>query len=355
MKAAYYLAGEANLTRFDAMFCDADILVTAVATEKIPSLAAFIIKEKTIVQQDYIIIDVDDTEWTPQHILSAVQQLRRFSAAQLIFIAAPGEVTTELYGELTRIYHVKHLITKEMGYEDELRTCFQSIQPDEDTLAEGLHVIQSELVQTSVKTTSMLKIPDDLVIEVGVAGTMRRCGTTTQVFAIYHYLKSLGWRPAVLDKCGQTEQMLNLYVDGVIHDSKTGISVIHDIPFCQYVLPQYNAYVSDYGLLTPDNSADFAEADLSVLVGCTKPWELPAFADALKQLMRHPCREMITLANFSTPQTLSVLAKYFAGKNGLTPYSPDPWTPADSQIYSDLLLPGLRDLCRTMEVPAAES
>lgn len=354
MKAAYYLAGEAKLTRFDSLFSEADVLATAVAVEKIPSLTAFFVKEKPIVQQDYIILDISDADWTLPQILSAIQQLRRFSAAQLIFIAAESADTTELYGTLARNYHVQYLITQKPGsnIDDELRTCLLG---KENPLPQKLRVIQKEMIQTAVKTAAVLQIPDDLVIEIAVAGTMRRCGCTTQAFAIYHYLKSLGWHPAIWDKGGQTEHMLRLYVDDVKED-EAGAAIIRGIPFCQSALPQFNAYVADYGLLVPENAAAFASADLSVLVGCTKPWELPAFADALKQIMRHPCRDMITLATSSTPQTLSVLAKYFVGKNGLTPYNPDPWVPADSQIYADLLLPELRDICRPQDrdMPKAE-
>lgn len=92
MKTAYYLAHQAALERFDVLFTELDILATTVAIEKVPSLAAFIMKEKPLVQQNYIILDVSGQDWTNAHILSAVQQLRRFSSAQLIFLGQPSDI-----------------------------------------------------------------------------------------------------------------------------------------------------------------------------------------------------------------------------------------------------------------------
>lgn len=342
MKAIYYLAHERDLQRFDALFEDLDMLVTAVPVEKVPSLTAFIVKEKPIVQQDYILLDVSDMSWTPAHILSAVQQLRRFSSARLLFLGEPSEETTELFGILASVHHISHLITQypETDMEAELRSCLQ----DSPQLPRKLQAIQQQMVHAAARTVAPLHIPDGLVIHVAVAGIMPRCGVTMQTFAIYHYLKSLGWRTAVWDECGRTLPQLKTF-EGEFMVERDDAVEIHGVPFCQGESSRYNAYIQDWGMLTQENAAHFGAADLSVLVASTKPWELPAVADALKQVVSHPCRELITLASFSTQRDLDRLSKYFGEKNGLVPYYPDPWEPPESEIYAKLFLPELKAIC----------
>ncbi|MET0017999.1 hypothetical protein [Oscillibacter sp.] len=342
MKALYYLAHEEDLQRFDTLFNELDVLATAIPIEKVPSLTAFVMKEKPIVQQDYILLDVSDMDWTPAHILSAVQQLRRFSSAQLVFLGKPEDETVELFGTLASVHHVSHLIMQRPGadVEAELRSCLT----DSPQLPRKLQAIQEQMVHTAARTVSPLHIPDGLIIQVAVAGTMPRCGVTMQSIALYHYLKSLGWHPAVWDKCGRTLPLLQTIEEKFCTETESAV-VVHGVPFCKEKTSQFNAYVLDYGMLTPENAAHFCMADLSVLVGCTKPWELPAFASALKEFLSHPCQSLITLASFSTQEDLDRLSKYFGAKNGLAPYQPNPWEPPEMQAYAKLLLPELKGIC----------
>ena len=341
MKTGYFLTQEQDLHRFDALWTELDILITAVPVEQIASLTAFIAREKPIVQQDYLVLDVSGGNWTTAHILSAVQQLRRFSSARLIFLGGPDEETVELYGALANVHHVQHLIMQQpdTDVETELRSCLQ----DGPQLPRKLRAMQEELVQTAVRAASPLRVPDGLICEIAAAGTMPRCGVTMQSFALYHYLKAHGWRPAIRDMTGRTLKLLQMFEQAEQQDD--GVTVIHGVPFCGGAAAQFNAYVLDYGMLTPENSAHFCAADVCVLVGCTKPWELPAFADALKLVMSHPSRNLITLASFSTQRDLDRLAKYFGDRSGLAPYHPDPWEPSAPQVYDALLLPALRELC----------
>lgn len=347
MKAAYYLAHEDSLHRFDVLFTELDVLVTEVATEKIPSLTAFIMKEKPLVSQNYIILDISGQDWTPAHILSGVQQLRRFSSAQLIFIGQPSEKTTELFGTLASVHHVEYLITEEQDakIDAQLRSCFQ----DTPYLPQKMQAIQRQMVQTAVQTAAPLQMPAGLMIHVAVAGAMHRCGTTTQAFGLWHYLKSLGLHPAIWDKCGTTLPIIQMLEDPVNTENAVEI---HGIPFCETESTDFNAYILDYGTLTPENALHFGRADISVLVGCTKPWELPSFAEALQQIDRNPCREFVTMASFSTKQDLERLSKYIGQRSGLAPYNPNLWESSTPQAYKPLILPALKSICG---VPQAET
>lgn len=342
MKSIYYLAREANLGRFDALFSELDLLETQWAIEKIPSLVAFITKDKTVSQQDFILIDVSHHDWSLSHILSAVQQLHRFSSAQLIFLSIPSEETTELFAALACVHHVEYFVTEteQTDTEVELRSCLL----EEPRPLRRMKAVQDQLVQEATQTASPLHIPEGLVIQVSVAGSMSRCGTTTQVFAVYHYLKLLGFSPAVWDKTEKTLPMLqDFYPDDTV-ETEHAVE-IRGIPFCQQVSNQFNAYVLDCGVLTAKNAASFSLADLSVLTGGTKTWELPAFAQAFHLLEEHPCEQFVTIASFSTQKDIEQLGEYLGKHSGCAPYHPNLWEASSPRAYETLLLPRLKEIC----------
>lgn len=343
MKAAYFIAQAKNTERYNAFFEREGVFLTPFSANDIPSLTAFITRDKAIVQQDYIVIDVGEVKtWSISHILSAVQHLRRFSSAQLIFIGEPCEDLTELYGSLANVHHIDCLITDDgnTDVDEELKKCLAGKSP----LPDRMRAITQMLEQQTAQIVKPLNIPTGLVIHVALSGTMPRCGVTTQTFAIYHYLKSLGFHPAIWDKLGQLLQMLMRYEQFERKDS--GIVTVQNIDFCAEQLPQYNAYIIDYGTLAPETAPLFCGADLSVLVGCTKPWELPAFAEAVKLLFGTPCEHLVTIASFATQGELDKLAKYLGSRTGAAPYLPDWWHGADdTTAYAQLLLPELKEIC----------
>lgn len=343
MKSAYYIAQSNNLERFNGLFDREGILATSFSANKIPSLTAFVMRDKAIAQQDYVLIDVGTVKmWSMSHILSAVQHLRRFSSAQLIFIGGPCEDVTELFGTLASIHHVDGLITDRAGadLEEELGKCFAG----RARLPDKMQAITEMMVQQAAQAVKPLTVPPGLVVYVALAGTMARCGTTTQAFAIYHYLKSLGFHPAIWDKIGQLLPLLMKYEQ--LDRGEDGAITIRGVNFCTHEMPRFDAYIVDYGVLTPENAPLFCKTDLSVLVGCTKPWELPAFAQAIKLLFGYSCQHLVVLASFSTPEELAKVTKYLGERSGIAPYNPDWWElPAGATTYTDLILPALKEIC----------
>lgn len=343
MKSAYFIAQPKNMGRFNDLFESESVFPTEYNADNIPSLTAFVQRDKSIATQDYVCIDVGPVRmWSISHILSAVQLLRRFSSAQLIFIGEPCEDLTELYGALASVHHVDCLITERGNgtTTEELQKCLAGKM----AMPERMAAITQMMAKQAGEITKPLTIPPGLVIEVALAGTMSRCGATTQLFQLYHYLKSLGWHPAIWDKLGQLLPLLMRYE--VYRESENGVTTIRDIDFVKTEMPQYNAYLIDYGVLTAEKVPLFRKADLSVLVGCTKPWELPAFAEAVKLLFGVPCSQMVTLASFATAADLDALVGYLGDHTGIAPYAPDWWRSAeDMGAYKTLVLPALKEIC----------
>lgn len=343
MRSLYFLAQAKNLERFTALFDRENILATSFNTADIASLTAFIMRDKAIAQQDFVVLDVGKVDvWSDTHILSAVQHLRRFSSAKLIFMGEPCEAVTELFGVLAGVHHVEHLITlrPETDAEAALQDCFNH----KNQFHDKLQAIQEMMTQRAVKVARPLNIPHGFTLQVAVAGTMPRCGTTTSAFSVYHYLCSLGFHPALIDRSGATLPLLMQYEE--YERGEEEAVTIHGVNFTTQKSAQFDAYIIDYGTLTAQAAPLFCSADLNILVGCTKPWELPAFAVALRNLSSHSCHNLITLANHATPQELAALSKYFGTNCSIAPYAPNLWEASTQAAgYDDLLLPSLKQLC----------
>lgn len=342
MKTAYYLAPAEHLNRFDGLFEEEEIIATTFDSAKIPSLTAIVLRDKAISQQNYFILDVDKADsWSISHILSAAQQLRRFSAARIIFLGEDCPAVTELFGILQTAHPENTLIKECAGVDtaEELRVYLS----DRPRLADKMQLVHAMLAQQTVDAVKPLRIPDGLTIQAAVAGTMPRCGTTTQTFAVYHCLKSVGWKPAILDPSSSLLPLLTRYEE--YEQPEEGVTRIHGVDFVSQELPHFNAFVTDCGVLTPEVAPRMVQADLSVLVGCTKPWELPAFAEAVKILFGCPVERRVTLASFSSPSELKKLSKYLGERTAAAPYHPDLWTPSTDKTCLNLLLPVLREIC----------
>ena len=343
MRSLYFLAQSKNLERFTALFDRENILATSFNTADIASLTAFIMRDKAIAQQDFVVLDVGKVDvWSDTHILSAVQHLRRFSSAKLIFMGEPCEAVTELFGVLAGVHHVEHLITlrPETDAEAALQDCFSQ----KNQFHDKLQAIQEMMTQQAIKVARPLNIPHGFTLQVAVAGTMPRSGTTMSAFSVYHYLHSLGFRPALIDKSGATLPLLMQYEE--YERGEEDVVTIHGVHFTTQKSAQFDAYITDYGTLTAQTAPLFCNADLNMLIGCTKPWELPAFAEALRNLSPYSCRNLITLANHASPQELATLSKYFGANCNVAPYSPDLWeASATAAGYDDFLLPSLKQLC----------
>lgn len=342
MKQLCYLAPADEEHKFDSLFVELDIVSSYYATGQISSLTGFIMREKTINQQDYVVCDLTGTSWSQEHILSAVQQLRRFSVAQLIFIAPTEDKTALLFGRLAA-HRVDDLIAvgQDTNLQEELRRCLT--RKDEERIHQRLYAMQNAMATSAGQVAAPLKIPTGMLLTVMVGGTMPRIGTTTQAFGIFHYLKRLGFSPCMLDPERKLiDVFLSLYGDQAKEEDR--YITINDLTFSAIQTDSFNAYVQDIGVITESVRGKFCAADIRVLVGGTKPWELPALAAAVSILKDEP-GEMVTLISFAAEGDMENVGKYLGRHSTSVPYTPNLWVPSSQSAYEDAVLPSLKTLC----------
>lgn len=188
-----------------------------------------------------------------------------------------------------------------------------------------------------------LHIPPGLVLDVAVAGSMPRVGTTTQAFALYHFLNRVGFHPAILDQ-GQPDlkAVLKLYQKQTVtledHVEVKGIRIVTDRSLA------FDAYISDYGVLSAEWAKPFCEADLSVLVGGVKPWELSELATIHATIKQEGPRELVTLLSFAGLEDMETVRQYLSPCAAVA-YHPDIWMPGSDTVYRETVLPCLKKVC----------
>ncbi len=350
MRSLYYIAPKKNLERFDALFEEADILATPFQAESIRSLTAFIKGDRGIAQQNYIVIDVEDLQrWSVGHVLSAVQQLCSFASIKLIFLGQPCEDVDELFRILRDTHHIDGAIldTENGEISTELAGCLAAAPEREDGVAlspaEKLAAASSVARSASRARLRQYTPAPGRTIRFAVAGTLPRCGATTQAFGLYHYLSAAGLTGAIEDRAG-TLPLLSQFEASA--ETKHGGRSFRGVCFIEPGgnTGSYDFVVTDYGVLGAETAAAFCKADVSVLAGCTKPWELPAFAEAVKLLFGYSCR-LVTIASFSTDADLLKLTRYLGEYCAAAPWQPDVWRLANGAFYEKLFSPALDELC----------
>lgn len=334
----YYISTPEREHRFDAVFTQLDAVATFFPAVSIPSLVAFVTRDKTVNQQSYIVCDLGVADWSDEHILSAVQLLRRFSVVKMIFLAPPGDRTTTLFKRLAE-QRIDGLI---LDQEDPSGLLAASLQGDNGYM-HRLSAIQQAVAGAAEQKVSPLHIPPGLIIDVAVCGAMPRVGVTTQAFGLYHYLSKVGFRPCILDQEQPALKMLmDLYRDRSVE--LDGYKEINGIRFTRERSSAFDAYILDYGTVTPEWIKPICAADLTVFVGGVKPWELPALAAGHNMLKASKPNELVTLISFSAPEDMETVKQYLDNCIAVA-YHPDIWMPGSDTAYHAAVLPALRRLC----------
>ena len=342
MKFVCYVSSMERKDRFRQVFEELNLAVVHYDSTEVKSLVAFVQRGKTLHQQDCLMIDMDDVSWSAEHVVSAVQLLRRISPAELILLSSGGR--EELFGQLASMFHLTRGLVTGPHPEEELRRLLSPEAEDDDVLDRHSDLIRRALVTAAVQDLHPLSLEEGRTITLAVVGAMPRCGVTTQCFALYHALQSLGLKPAILDTEGvRTTELLGLYPEEAA--TVDGYHVIRGVSFTPARCPAFNVYVEDLGVLKPELTEPVAAADLVILVGGTKPWELPRLADSFARLYHMTARERAVILTLSSQEEQESVGKYLGDHWGCAPVRCDIWDAGDQEFYRSLLRPLLVPLC----------
>lgn len=166
-----------------------------------------------------------------------------------------------------------------------------------------------------------------MILILAVAGCQSRIGCTTQAFALWHYCKSLGLQTAVV-MSPDAAALLAQFMDG---QPREGGFVIGEIPVVDGMTYEFDCYIQDLGVLTPECQKQFQDADCGILVMGGKPWELPHVAKALPLTQEQ--ERLLLLVSFSTDAAFAELKEIFPDWLLATAdWRPDPFQPQAPDI-----------------------
>ncbi len=345
MKQLCYLTAAKNMHRLDDLGNELDISVISFAVDKVKSITTFL-EQQIQHLQHFIIIDLTTTEvkYSHEHILKAVQKVRSFSTAELIFIAPDNDDTALLYGKLAS-FRVNRLIKlrENTDYIAEVRRMLTAKEED-FAFQTRMEAVQESMAVNAKNIVSPVTIPPGLVLTVSIAGTMQRIGTKTQTFALWHYLTMLGFKAAVqIADAKMMRILMELYKQDI--QETNGYTLIRGIPFCSNFDSGFNAYIANLGVLSVRNVAQFSSADLSVLVTGVKPWEFAELGKAITHLKDCKPSRWATLVSFTGGQDLDALSGVLDGTVAAAPYHPDIWAAGTTAAYQTAILPHIKDCC----------
>ncbi len=186
------------------------------------------------------------------------------------------------------------------------------------------------------------------LIEIGIAGSQPRIGTTHMSFRLCGYFRRQNLNCLYIEqnKSRCLRQASNRYI-GLNNDKNiikmNGLSMICADDTQMADISGYNVVIKDYGCLNMNNKEQFLESGIKMILLGAKDWELGYSEDTLELVSEY--KDIIFLFNFVNGRQYRQVIKSMMFRNCLRiPYEPDPFArPKDKNSHE--FFRELADLC----------
>lgn len=186
--------------------------------------------------------------------------------------------------------------------------------------------------------------PISHAVTIAVTGSCSRIGTTTQALQLLLYLKSQGYRCAMIDMAGaeQLQQYADLMQDsiqiGPFEWQLQGIPILTNAKLLMQARNAYDYILCDYGpyqgIIEP---VGYWEKDIKIAVAGTKPWE----SAPLQQLFEDEDGSLSYIFSFVPESDHAAVRQQMAdsaSKTFFAPFAPDYFTYCgQDDFYSKLI------------------
>lgn len=177
-------------------------------------------------------------------------------------------------------------------------------------------------------------------LTIAVAGTQTRIGVTHLSFRLCTYFIQQKRNCLYIESndTGCIKRMMNCYEDvkdnhGIIKIQ--GIPILKEFPVGQSDCNVYPITVTDYGVLTEENLAEFLKAKVKLLILGAKDWELKYAEEILKMVAEY--KEIAYLFNFTGGRLFRRISKSMdKGNSFRIPYEPDPFAKTTNENGKEL-------------------
>lgn len=293
----------------------------------IDSLYKFAVQDlKSLSSYDTIIIDINSTKEKEEDIINAVVAIKTMYEIKIIILALGYKEGNSLLAKLfnegiynfvtgtdyeTQKLQFKQCLNKNgNNYKDSIRFRGEIAQIGKDTV----------VIKREYKTLKQY-------VSIGIVGTEKHIGVTTQCLLIAQFFNSLGMRACYI--CGRDE-IDNIEVDKerAIRKSDNmivyrGIDLYSKNSTIEAMNYGYDFYIYDLGVLNDNNIDNFISKDIKILVGGLKYWEMPKTIPILSKF--EESTEINHIFNFCSEDIKKEWKDYY-NNTFFSEYTPDPFS-----------------------------
>jgi serine/threonine-protein kinase len=263
-----------------------------------------------------------------------------YGIGMLLYFMVTGKLSYKSREDIKHIDYIsncskklKHIISRCLRYNSSQRyTCVSQLQK---------HL-------SAIMNNKNYKVMKGSSIEIGIAGSQPRIGTTHLSFSLCTYLiqKNISCLYIEYNKSRCLWKIQKRYFN--LKKNK-GVVKINSIPmvnmdYAQVMdLSKYNIIVKDYGSLDSDNKEEYLKSQVKILLLGAKDWELGFSEEALKLITEY--KDIIFLFNYVDTRQFGQAQKSMIFRNCLRiPYEPNPFAKFKDKVSHDFFKE-LADLC----------
>lgn len=304
----------------------------------IDSLYKFAVQDlKSLSNYKAIIIDINSTKEKEDDIVKAVVAIKSMYNVRIIILALGYKEGNSLLAKLFNegIYNFVNGIDYEAQIQ-QFRLCFSK---------EGNHYkdavrFRGEIANLGKDSVVIKREYKTLkqYVSIGIAGTEKHIGVTTQCLLIAQFFNSLGMRACYI--CGRDEiENLEVDKDRVVKKSDNllvyrGIDLYSKNSSIEAMNYGYDFYIYDLGTLSEQNVDNFTSKDVKILVGGLKYWEMPKTIPLLSKFENSS--EINYIFNFCSEEIKKEWKEYYANTY-FSEYTPDPFvTDVNKEAYHQI-------------------
>ena len=296
----------------------------------IKNLNKFAIQElRNLNNFNQIIIDINSTNESEDEIVKTIVTIKSMYNIRIIILALGYKQGNTL---LSRLFNegIYNFVTGRKTMEETVNIYYQY----KDAVR-----FRNEVLDTNKKGKVIIKKEYKALkqfVNIAVAGTESRIGTTTQALLITAFFNSLNMNACYISNNSKDETSI---IQRFVNDkdkqnnnmlSYEGIDMYKKSSNMKAIDYGYDFYIYDYGVLTKDNINDFVTKETKIIVTGSKLWEFEGLFNAINLLQ--DLKDKYFLVNFTAQDKQRDTIKYSFPKNDkyinsifFTEYTPYPF------------------------------
>ena len=304
----------------------------------IDSLYKFAVQDlKSLSSYNTIIIDINSTKEKEDDIINAIVAIKTMYEIKIIILALGYKEGNSLLAKLFNegIYN----FVNGTDYETQKMQFKQCFNKNGNNYKDSIR-FRGEIAKIGKDTVVIKREYKTLkqYVSIGVTGTEKHIGVTTQCLLIAQFFNSIGMRACYI--CGKDEiDNIEVDKDRVIRKSENlivyrGIDLYSKNSTIEAMNYGYDFYIYDLGVLNDNNMDNFISKDIKILVGGLKYWEMPKTIPLLS--IFEESTEINHIFNFCSEDIQKEWKDYY-DNTFFSEYTPDPFSvDVNVDIYHEI-------------------